>query len=190
MSFSYAHLRLSVLASAVLVLLAGCAQSADSGTINEASAATANQGQAYVVDDTSDPDILDIAMGSPDHSTLVAAIQAAQLENVVVASGPLTVFAPTNAAFEALPEGALEDLLKPENKQTLANVVTSHASPGKFTMDLLASGNDVYLATGQYVPVEVRDDGTYVNGAKILATVEASNGLVHVVDTVFLVALE
>ncbi len=190
MSSGTTRLRLPLLAFTLLALLAGCVQSTDSGESADASTNAGNQGQAYVVDETSDPNILDVAIGSPDHTTLVAAVQAAELENVLVASGPLTVFAPTNAAFEALPEGALDDLLKPENKQTLANVVTSHASPGKFTMDLLASGNDVYLATGDYVSVEVRDDGTYVNGAKILGTVEAANGLVHVVDSVFLVALE
>lgn len=181
---------LPIVAVMSLALLGGCVQQSDSTGATSSSDAPANQGQAYVVDDTSDPDILDVAMGSEDHTTLVAAIQAAELENVVVASGPLTVFAPTNAAFDALPEGALDDLLKPENKQTLANVVTSHASPGKFVLDMLADGDEVYLATGQYVPVEVRDDGTYVNGAKILGSVDAANGVVHVVDTVFLVALE
>ena len=68
-------------------------------------------------------------------------------------------------------------------------MVTSHASPGKFTLELLTDGMQLYQATGHYVDVEVRDDGTYVNGAKILATVPATNGVVHVVDQVFLVAL-
>ncbi len=184
------RIRLLLAIAMPLVLLTGCIQSNEDAGATAPSNDSSEQGLAYVEDDNSAPDILDIALGSPDHTTLVAAVQAAELENVLVASGPLTVFAPTNAAFDALPEGALDDLLKPENKQTLANVVTSHASPGKFTMELLASGNDIYLATGQYVSVEVREDGTYVNGAKILATVEATNGLVHVVDTVFLVALE
>jgi len=188
MSSRNSLIRLSLAAAMSLALFAGCAQG-DGGT-TASSGDPSEQGLAYVVDETSDPNILHVALGSADHTTLVAAVQAAELENVLVASGPLTVFAPTNAAFDALPEGALDDLLKPENKQTLANVVTSHASPGKFTMEILARGDDVYLATGDYVEVEVRDDGTYVNGAKILATVEASNGLVHVVDKVFLVALD
>lgn len=150
--------------------------------------AASNRGQAFVQDDNSDPNILNIAIGSPDHTTLVAAVQAAELENVLVNAGPLTVFAPTNEAFDELPEGTLDDLLKPENKQTLYNIVTSHASPGKFTVDLLTDGMDLYQATGHYVKVEVRDGDTFVNGAKILGTVDATNGVVHVVDKVFLIA--
>jgi uncharacterized surface protein with fasciclin (FAS1) repeats len=98
------------------------------------------------------------------------------------------VFAPTNAAFEALPPGTVEDLLKPENKSKLAKIITSHAAPGKFTLELLKDGTELYMATGQKVAVEVREDGTYVNGAKILATIEATNGIVHVVGQVFLIA--
>lgn len=176
------------LAMAIL-WISGCG-GADSGEAPaDAFDAQSNRGQAFVVDSNSDPNILNIALGSPDHTTLVAAVQAAELENVLVNAGPLTVFAPTNAAFAELPEGALEDLLKPENKQTLYNVVVSHASPGKFTLDLLKDGDDLYQATGHYVKVEVRDGATYVNGAKILASVEATNGMVHVVDKVFLLAL-
>ena len=147
---------------------------------------TSNHGQAGVSDDLSKKNILQIALGSSDHSTLVAAVQAAQLENVLVNAGPLTVFAPNNAAFDKLPEGTVETLLKPENKNKLAGIITSHASPGTFTGDLLKDGTQIYLATGHYVNVEVKDGSTYVNGAKILATVDASNGVVHVVDQVFL----
>jgi uncharacterized surface protein with fasciclin (FAS1) repeats len=100
--------------------------------------------------------------------------------------GPLTVFAPTDDAFGALPEGTLDELLKPENKTKLAKIVTSHASPGTFYADQLKDGQKIYLATGQYVDVEINDEGTFVNGAKILGSVDASNGVVHVVDKVFL----
>ncbi len=143
-------------------------------------------GQAGVVDDDSKKNILQIAIGSPDHTTLVAAVQAAQLENVLVNPGPLTVFAPTNAAFDALPAGTVESLLKPENKDKLAMIVTSHAAPGTFAGDLLKSQKKVYQATGHFVEVEVKGDDVFVHGAKILATVDASNGVVHVVDKVFL----
>jgi uncharacterized surface protein with fasciclin (FAS1) repeats len=169
--------------------IGGCGPAESSDAAADSFDAQSNRGQAFVVDSKSDPNILNIALGSPDHTTLVAAVQAAELENVLVNAGPLTVFAPTNAAFAELPEGALEDLLKPENKQTLYNVVVSHASPGKFTLDLLKDGMDLYQATGHYVKVEVRDGATYVNGAKILASIEATNGMVHVVDKVFLLAL-
>ena len=115
---------------------------------------------------------------------------AAELENVLVNAGPLTVFAPTDEAFAALPEGTLDELLKPENKSALARIVTSHAAPGKFTVEMLQNEAQLYQATGHYVDIEIRDGQTYVAGARILASVEASNGIVHVVDQVFLIAAE
>ena len=143
-------------------------------------------GQAGVVDEVSDPNILQVALASPDHTTLVAAVQAAELENVLVNAGPLTVFAPTNAAFDQLPAGTVGDLLKPENKQKLVQIVTFHAAPGTYEGAGLRNGMQLYQATGHYIPVEVNDQGTCVNGAKILATIDATNGVVHVVDKVLL----
>lgn len=146
-----------------------------------------NHGQADVVDEQSQKNILQIAMASADHTTLVAAVKAAQLENVLVNPGPLTVFAPTNAAFEKLPAGAVEELLKPENKQKLYTILISHAAPGTFYVDKdLTDGSQIYQASGHYLDVEVKDGNTYVNGVKILASVDASNGVVHVIDEVFL----
>jgi len=168
--------------------LASCGGSDSASTATAEAADMSKQGQAFVIDDVSNPNILQIAMGSPDHTTLVAAVQAAALENVLVNQGPLTVFAPTNAAFEALPEGTVEELLKPENQATLAAIITSHAAPGTYAGDLLEDETQIYMATGHMVDVEVREDGTYVNGAKILATIKATNGVVHVVDKVFLIA--
>ena len=173
-----------------LALFAGCAQEDEAaGPGAAAGVDLSGQGLAAVVEKDTEPNILAVALGSEDHTTLVAAVKAAGLENTLGTPGPLTVFAPTNAAFEALPDGALDDLLKPENKQTLANVVTSHAAPASFPMEKLVREDSVYMATGHQLRVEVRDDGTYVNGAKILGSVKASNGIVHVVDQVFLVAL-
>ncbi|NNM31763.1 MAG: fasciclin domain-containing protein [Gemmatimonadetes bacterium] len=170
------------------LLLLGCGSPDRDGAPAESFDAPSNRGQAFVADDNSDPNILNIALGSEDHTTLVAAVQAAEMENILVNAGPLTVFAPTNEAFAELPDGTLDDLLKPENKQTLYNIVASHASPGKFTVEQLAKETQLYQATGHYVDVEVRDGATYVNGARILATVPATNGIVHVVDKVFLIA--
>ncbi|MDT8342370.1 MAG: fasciclin domain-containing protein [Longimicrobiales bacterium] len=172
-----------------LGLLAACTgPEAPAASSEPAAQQGSNRGQAFVQDPNSQPNILGIALGSPDHSTLVAAVQAAELENVLVNAGPLTVFAPVNAAFEALPAGTLDELLKPENKQKLANIVTSHAAPGKFTLDRLKRESQLYQATGHYVTIEERDGEVYVNGARILGSVEASNGVVHVVDQVFLIA--
>ena len=179
----------SALAAVAITLGGACAPAEEGeGQAVDNFDAESNRGQAYVQDPNSDPNILNIAVGSPDHTTLVAAVQAAELENVLVNAGPLTVFAPVNAAFEALPPGTVEDLLKPENKATLAKIITSHAAPGKFTIEYLKDGSELYMATGHYVKVEVKEDGTYVNGSKILGTVNATNGIVHVVGEVFLIA--
>lgn len=174
------------------LLTAGCA--ADGGTPQPATGGddepARNRGQAFIEDSSEDPNILGIAVGSDDHTTLTAAVEAAEMENVLVNAGPLTVFAPTNAAFDALPEGALDDLLQPENQPLLYKVISSHAAPSTYTVEQLRDGMQLYMASGHYVPVEVREDGTYVNGAKILGSVKATNGIVHVVDAVFLVALQ
>jgi uncharacterized surface protein with fasciclin (FAS1) repeats len=148
--------------------------------------AVATHGQSGVVDKDSDKNILQIAASSPDHTTLATACTAADMLNVLANAGPLTVFAATNAAFEKLPAGTVEDLLKPENKETLARIIQFHAAPGTYKGKGLKDGMKLYMASGHYIDVEVKDDGTYVNGSKIMATIDASNGVVHVVEDVFL----
>jgi len=147
------------------------------------------KGQAFIKDDGSAPNVLQIAIGSPDHTTLVAAVQAADLENALVNAGPLMVFAPTNDAFAALPEGTVETLLKPENKNTLADILKYHVTPGNYSKDFLKkafNGKELGQANNQYVLVEVKGDDVYVGGAKIIASVKAGNGIVHVIDKVML----
>ncbi|MGB5508459.1 fasciclin domain-containing protein [Robiginitalea sp.] len=148
--------------------------------------ATKEQGQAFIEDDGSTPNVLNIAINSPDHTTLVAAVQAADLENVLVNAGPLMVFAPTNAAFDALPAGTVEDLLKPENKDALANILKFHVTPGNYDKEFLKKFKKLGQANDQSVMVEVKGDDVYVGGAKIIASVPAGNGIVHVVDKVML----
>ena len=144
------------------------------------------QGQAFIEDETSAPNILNIAVKSPDHSTLVAAVQAADLENALVNAGPLMVFAPTNEAFDALPAGTVEDLLKPENKDALANILKFHVTPGNYDKEFLKKFKKLGQANDQNVPIEVKGEDVYVGGAKIIASVPASNGIIHVVDKVML----
>lgn len=167
-------------------LLLSCSPGNQQSGSNTKSSSASNHGQAGIVDEDSKPNILQIAKKSDDHTTLAAAIEAAGIQNVLVNAGPLTVFAPHNAAFEKLPDGTVEDLLKPENKQKLAKILTSHASPANLKESQLTDGRQIYLATGQYVEVERKDGEIYVNGAKVLGTVDASNGYIHVVDKVFL----
>ncbi len=147
-------------------------------------------GQASVVDEESDPNILQVAIGSADHTTLVAAVQAAGIEHVLVNAGPLTVFAPVNSAFENLPPGTVESLLKPENKGQLAAVLTKHAAPGSFNLDGLRKeaekGRKIYMADGSYLEVTIEGGDIYVEGAKVIASVQTSNGIVNVVDKVIL----
>ena len=159
---------------------------ANAATTETETEATGRSGQAFITDDESTPTVLSIAIGSKDHTTLVAAVQAAQLENVLVNAGPLMVFAPTNEAFAALPEGTVENLLKPENKDALANILKYHVTPGNYSKDFLKKFKKLGQANNQSVKVEVVGDDVYVGGAKIIASINAGNGIVHVVDKVIL----
>ena len=150
------------------------------------SQASEKQGQAFINDDESQPNVLDIAMQSKDHTTLVAAVQAAGLENSLVNAGPLMVFAPTNEAFDQLPAGTVEDLLKPENKDKLAYILKNHVTPGNYDKEFLKKFKKLGQASNENVEVTVEGDDVYVGGAKIIASIPAGNGIVHVVDKVIL----
>lgn len=149
-----------------------------------------NKGQAYIADESENPNALRIALESPDHTTLVAAVEAAEVQNALVNVGPLTVFAPTNEAFDKLPEGTVEELVKPENQSKLAYILTNHVAPSNYPIEMLLKnvqkGRTLYMASGENVEVTQEGDDIYVGGAKILGTVKASNGWVHVVDNVIL----
>ena len=160
--------------------LYSCKNETSDTTISDTEATSTSskeQGQAFIEGDVSKPNVLQIAMNSPDHTTLVAAVQAADLENALVNAGPLMVFAPTNEAFEALPEGTVEELLKPENKQKLATILKHHVTAGNYDKDFLKN----FKKLGQ-----ADDTNATVGGAKIIASVKAGNGIVHVVDKVIL----
>ncbi len=179
-------------ASALLIFGACTSSETQEGGTESSNVTTDNTplGQASVVDNESDPNILQVAIGSPDHTTLVAAVQAAHIEHILVNAGPLTVFAPTNAAFDKLPEGTVETLLKPENVGDLATILTRHAAPGSYNLEQLRKearkGRKLYMATGDYFEVSVEGDDVFVNGVKVLASIQTSNGIVNVVDEVLL----
>ena len=132
-------------------------------------------------------DIVGLAVGNEDLSTLVAAVQAAGLVETLQSAGPFTVFAPTNAAFDALPAGTLESLLKPENKAKLASILTYHVLGAKVMSSDLSNGQMAKTAEGADVKVTLNGDVVMINDAKVVAAdVSASNGVVHVIDKVML----
>ena len=150
-------------------------------------------GQASVKDDgVSDANALQVAKSIEDFSTLVVAIETAGVEDAVVNAGPLTIFAPLNSAFDKLPEGTVETLLKPENKATLNMILINHVAPANYPVKQLKKeakkGRKLYMASGKYLIVANEEDGIYVGGTKILKSVKVSNGWIHVIDDVLVPA--
>lgn len=144
-------------------------------------------GQSAVADDISQKDIVKVAVGSPAHTTLVAAVKAAELVDVLSNAGPFTVFAPTNEAFDKLPKGTVEDLLKPENKEKLSDILQYHVLIGGYPEERFSDGSALGTASGGSVKISIKDGKVVVNdSATIIGTVPASNGIVHVVDAILL----
>lgn len=133
-----------------------------------------------------DKDIVDTAVGAGSFTTLVAAVQAAGLVDTLRGEGPFTVFAPTDDAFAALPAGTVEDLLKPENKDTLVKILTYHVVPGKVMAADLSNGMKAATVEGGEVTI-MTEGGVMVNEAKVTtADIEATNGVIHVIDAVLM----
>ncbi|MFO7846726.1 MAG: fasciclin domain-containing protein [Balneolaceae bacterium] len=131
--------------------------------------------------------IVEVASDTESLSTLVAAIEAAGLVETLSGDGPFTVFAPTNEAFDALPDGTLDTLLDPENQDMLIDILTYHVVPGEVMSGDLSDGMMAETVQGSDVSISVSDDGVQVSGANVAqADVEASNGVVHVIDSVIL----
>jgi len=131
-------------------------------------------------------DIVDTAVDNGSFTTLVAAVEAAGLVETLKGDGPFTVFAPTDDAFAALPEGTVEELLKPENKDQLTAILTYHVVPGKVMSTDLSDGMMAATVEGSEVEIKTMD-GVSVAGANVVtADVEASNGVIHVIDAVIL----
>jgi uncharacterized surface protein with fasciclin (FAS1) repeats len=147
----------------------------------------AGAGQSAIKDDLSEKNVVQVAMGSKDHTTLVAAIKAVDLVNALSNAGPFTVFAPTNAAFDKLPAGTVDGLLKPEKKDDLIDILQYHVSLGVFKTDALQDGQVLGQVNGGNITITKKADGIYVNGtAKIIASIPASNGIIQVIDGVLL----
>ena len=171
-----------------LVALVGCkkTEEATSTTSTTENASAAPTGQSGVKDENSAPNIVQTAIGSKDHTTLVTAVKAAGLVDALSNAGPFTVFAPTNAAFSKLPAGTVDDLLKPENKEKLSNILGYHTYVGALKIEYMQDGQDFDMVYGGKVKITKKGDKTFVNGSEILATITTSNGIIHIIGDVLL----
>lgn len=176
---------LSVCAGISLMILSGCNN--DTATSSTQEPSQNLPGQSGVQDSLSQKNVVQVAIGSKDHTTLVTAVKAAELDDVLSNAGPFTVFAPTNAAFDKLPAGTVEGLLKPEKKEDLANILQYHVSVGVYKADAFQDGQIIGQVNGDNITISKKDGKIMLNGtATIVASVPASNGIVHVIDGVIL----
>lgn len=156
-------------------------------TENEMTENVQSIGQSGVQDDASQKNVVQVAVSSKDHTTLVTAIKAGELVDVLSNAGPFTVFAPTNEAFGKLPAGTVEGLLKPESKETLIDILQYHVSVGVYKVEALKEGQSIGQVNGDNIKITKKEGILYVNGnAKIVASIPASNGIIHVIDGVLL----
>lgn len=155
----------------LMLILVGC--DSDSASTSEDEAPASN--------------IVETAIAAGSFETLVAAVQTAELVETLSSAGPFTVFAPTDAAFAALPAGTVESLLLPENRDTLVAILTYHVVPGRVTSDQVTSLSKATTVQGADLDIAVSNGAVQINNATVVAAdVEASNGIIHVIDSVLL----
>jgi uncharacterized surface protein with fasciclin (FAS1) repeats len=169
-----------------ILLAMSCGDAATTETGNGSATGAPEGGQSTVQDADSKPDVVKIAVGSADHTTLVTALKAAEYVDVLSNAGPFTVFAPVNTAFDALPAGTVETLLKKESQADLRNILEYHVYVGKLNPDLLQDGQTLGMVNGDNASISKSGDVIKINGATVKATVDASNGIIYVVDQVLL----
>ncbi len=190
-------------ASAMLLSLAACTGNTDTtssttettDTMNSAMQADKMQGDAMASTESGvmvgganmvpSKNIVENAAGSADHTTLVAAVKAAGLAEILSGTGPFTVFAPTNEAFNKLPAGTVDNLLKPEMKADLTSILTYHVVPGALRAADLKDGQKLKTVQGKELTVSIKDGKVMIDGANVtIADVISSNGVTHVIDAV------
>jgi uncharacterized surface protein with fasciclin (FAS1) repeats len=178
---NYKALTLGLTAAACLALV-GCASSSSDTAI-----APPTPTPTLSPSPTPLPNLVAVAAANPDFSTLVTALQAAGLVGTLQREGPFTVFAPTNAAFAALPPGTVESLLRPENRAELVRILTYHVVPGLAPSDALRAGQQVATLQGSPVTVTLEGGQIRINNAKVVvADIQASNGIIQVIDAVLI----
>lgn len=172
----------------VTVMIACNAGSSETDAVTTATGETTTYGgQEAVNDDVSQKDVVKVALGSPDHTTLVAALKQAGLVGSLANAGPFTVFAPTNAAFDKLPKGTVEDLMKDANKDKLVDVLQYHVFVSALQPDFLNGDHTLNMVDGSDLKVTSQDGKPLLNGkAHVLQSIPASNGIVYVIDEVLL----
>jgi len=171
----------------VMIFLMSCGNNAQTTATPTSPETNSDAGQANVKDDASMKDIVKVAVGSPGHTTLVSALKQADLVDVLANPGPFTVFAPTNEAFDKLPKGTLDDLMKPEKKTDLQNILQYHVTTSSLKADYFKDGQTIGMVNGDNVTVSVKDGKIVLNNsATVVGSVQASNGMVHIIDAVLL----
>lgn len=179
--------KIIVLFAGLGLLAASCNNAEEKTSTSSSSTPAATTGQSGVQDDQSQKNVVQVAIGSKDHTTLVTAVKAAELVDALSNAGPFTVFAPTNAAFDKLPAGTVEGLLKPEKKEDLADILQYHVSVGVYKAESLMDGQVLGQVNGGNITISKKDGKIMINGtATIVASIPASNGIVHVIDGVLL----
>lgn len=138
-------------------------------------------------DNVSQKDVIQVAIGSKDHTTLVAAVKQAELVEPLRKTGPFTVFAPVNAAFDKLPAGTVEGLMKPDKKEALADILEYHVSVGIYKEDMFQDGQSIGQVNSENIMISKKDGKVKINGtANIIGSVPASNGIIYIIDEVLL----
>lgn len=173
----------------MLALLAAfaCGQKSQPEGVSAAAAQPVSDGgQSTVSDDVSQQNIVQVAVGSADHTTLVAALKAAEYVDVLANAGPFTVFAPTNDAFAKLPEGTVENLVKPENRDALRNILEYHVFVGVIHENMIGAERVINQVNLDNATLKNEGGKITINGANVIGVVKTSNGLIYVIDTVLL----
>lgn len=176
-----------VIATILFCVYACNANTNEAQTTTEETTEVTGGGQSAVQDNESAKDVVKVAAGSKDHTTLVAAVKQAELVDVLSNAGPFTVFAPTNEAFDKLPKGTVEDLMKPENKEKLQDILQYHVYVGNLRAEMMRDGQTFNQVNSGNITISNKDGKIVVNNsANVVATIPASNGIIHVIDAVLL----
>ena len=174
---------------AILMVIISCNQSAstDNAAASTSETPAVTGGQENVSDDVSQKDVVKVAVSSKDHTTLVAALKQAELVTALSNAGPFTVFAPTNAAFNKLPAGTVDGLMKPAKKEDLQNILQYHVTLATMKAETFKDGQVLGMVNGDNLTINIKDGKVMLNNsATIVASIPASNGIIHVIDGVLI----